>query len=288
MLHCLQRGKGGLEKSVKILIPGLFILLIGLAIYASTLTGFNDGLSYMFIPDITKIDANVILGAMGMAFFSLSIGMGSLMIYGSYLSDESSITNVTAVVAFADTFVAILAGIIIFPIVFTYNLDPSTAGPGLIFQTLPIAFGAMPGGDIIASIFFILLFFAAITSSISLIEPAITYMIEKHSVSRGEASIKLGFLTWLLGIGTILSFSVAADLKLFGYNFFDLLDNFTSKVMLPLGGLLIAIFTGFIVKRNIIFNELNITNFQFSFWRILVRYIAPIAVTLIFINGLIG
>lgn len=113
-------------------------------------------------------------------------------------------------------------------------------------------------------------------------------MIEKHSVSRGEASIKLGFLTWLLGIGTILSFSVAADLKLFGYNFFDLLDNFTSKVMLPLGGLLIAVFTGFIVKRNIVFNELNITNFQFSFWRILVRYIAPIAVTLIFINGLIG
>ena len=280
--------KGGLEKSVKILIPSLFILLIGLAIYASTLTGFTDGLSYMFIPDITKIDANVILGAMGMAFFSLSIGMGSLMIYGSYLSDESPITNVTAVVAFADTFVAILAGIIIFPIVFTYNLDPSTAGPGLIFQTLPIAFGAMPGGDIIASIFFILLFFAAITSSISLIEPAITYMIEKHSVSRGEASIKLGFLTWLLGIGTILSFSVAADLKLFGYNFFDLLDNFTSKVMLPLGGLLIAIFTGFIVKRNIVFNELNITNFQFSFWRLLVRYIAPIAVTLIFINGLIG
>ena len=279
--------KGGLEKSVKILIPGLFLLLISLAFYTYTLSGFYDGLAYMFIPDISKIDGNVILGAMGMAFFSLSIGMGSLMIYGSYLSDESSITNVTAVVAFADTFVAILAGVIIFPIVFTYNLDPSTAGPGLIFQTLPIAFGAMPGGIIIATVFFILLFFAAITSSISLIEPAITYMIEKHSISRPEASAKLGFLTWLLGIGTILSFSYAADLKLFGFTFFDLLDNFTSKVMLPLGGLLIAIFAGFIVKHNIIFDELNISNFKFIFWKSLVRYVAPIAVTLIFVNGLL-
>lgn len=279
--------KGGLEKSVKILIPGLFILLIALAFYTSTLSGFSDGINYMFVPDITKIDANVILAAMGMAFFSLSIGMGSLMIYGSYLSDDSSIANVTAIVAFADTFVAILAGVIIFPIVFTYNLDPSTAGPGLIFQTLPIAFGAMPGGNIIATIFFILLFFAAVTSSISLIEPAVTYMIEKHSITRSDASIKLGALTWIIGIGTILSFSYASDLKIFDYTFFDLLDNFTSKVMLPLGGLLIAIFVGFIVKRNIVYDELNISNFSFNIWRLLVRYIAPIAVTLIFVNGLI-
>jgi NSS family neurotransmitter:Na+ symporter len=241
----------------------------------------------MFVPDITKIDANVILAAMGMAFFSLSIGMGSLMIYGSYLSDDSSIVNVTAVVAFADTFVAILAGVIIFPIVFTYNLDPSTAGPGLIFQTLPIAFGAMPGGNIIAAIFFILLFFAAVTSSISLIEPAVTYMMEKHSITRSDASIKLGALTWVLGIGTILSFSYASDLKIFDYTFFDLLDNFTSKIMLPLGGLLVAIFIGFIVKRNIVYSELNMSPFGFNIWRVLVRYIAPIAVTLIFVNGLI-
>ena len=112
-------------------------------------------------------------------------------------------------------------------------------------------------------------------------------MIEKFSVTRAEASIRLGVLTWLLGLGTILSFSYAADLKIFGYTFFDLLDNFTSKVMLPLGGLLIAIFTGFIVKKNIVFNELNITSFKFFLWRVLVRFIAPIAVTLIFVNGLI-
>ena len=282
-----QGVKGGLEKAVKILIPGLFIILIGLAIYSTTLSGFYDGLSYMFIPDLSKITSEVVLSAMGMAFFSLSIGMGSLMIYGSYLSNESSITEVTSIVAFADTFVAILAGIIIFPIVFTYNLDPSTAGPGLIFQTLPIAFGAMPGGEIIAILFFILLFFAAITSSISLIEPAISFMIEEKSISRSNASIKIGFLTWFLGIGTILSFNYAADLQILGMNFFNLLDNFTSKIMLPLGGLLMAIFTGYIVKKKIISDELNISPERFILWRTLVRYVAPVAVTLIFVKGFI-
>ncbi|CAI8366949.1 MAG: Uncharacterised protein [Gammaproteobacteria bacterium] len=282
-----QGVKGGLEKAVKILIPGLFIILIGLAIYSTTLSGFYDGLSYMFIPDLSKITSEVVLSAMGMAFFSLSIGMGSLMIYGSYLSNESSITEVTSIVAFADTFVAILAGIIIFPIVFTYNLDPSTAGPGLIFQTLPIAFGAMPGGEIIAILFFILLFFAAITSSISLIEPAISFMIEEKSISRSKASIKIGFLTWFLGIGTILSFNYAADLQVLGMNFFNLLDNFTSKIMLPLGGLLMAIFTGYIVKKKIISDELNISSKRFMLWRTLVRYVAPVAVTLIFVKGFI-
>ena len=282
-----QGVKGGLEKAVKILIPGLFIILIGLAIYSTTLSGFYDGLGYMFIPDLSKITSEVVLSAMGMAFFSLSIGMGSLMIYGSYLSNESSITEVTSIVAFADTFVAILAGIIIFPIVFTYNLDPSTAGPGLIFQTLPIAFGAMPGGEIIAILFFILLFFAAITSSISLIEPAISFMIEEKSISRSKASIKIGFLTWFLGIGTILSFNYAADLQVLGMNFFNLLDNFTSKIMLPLGGLLMAIFTGYIVKKKIISDELNIGSKRFTLWRTLVRYVAPVAVTLIFVKGFI-
>jgi NSS family neurotransmitter:Na+ symporter len=282
-----QGVRGGLEKAVKFFIPALFFLLICLAAYSMTLPGFYDGISYMFIPDITKIDSNVILSAMGMAFFSLSIGMGSLMIYGSYLSDKSSITEVTAIVAFADTFVAILAGIIIFPMVFTYNLDPSSAGPGLIFQTLPIAFGAMPGGSIIATLFFILLFFAAITSSISLIEPAISYMVEQYSLTRAKATFRMGFITWALGLGTILSFNYLSEYKFLGMTFFNLLDNFTSKVMLPLGGLLMAIFVGFIVKRNIVQDELKLNTIIFNSWRLIIRFIAPIAVTLIFINGLI-
>ena len=222
-----------------------------------------------------------------MAFFSLSIGMGSLMIYGSYLSSDSSISEVTTVVAFSDTFVAILAGIIIFPIVFTYNLDPSTAGPGLIFKTLPIAFGAMPFGEVIATLFFILLFFAAITSSISLIEPAISFFIERYSYSRAEATIRLGMITWLIGLGSLFSFNLLEGFTIFGMSFFDLLDGFTSKIMLPLGGLLMAIFVGFIVKRNIVKDELNMNSRVFTFWRLIIRFVAPIAVTLIFINGFI-
>ena len=277
--------KGGLERAVKVLIPGLFILLLGLAIYSFNLDGFQDGLKYMFIPDLDKINPDVILSAMGMAFFSLSIGMGSLMIYGSYLSRESSITEVTAIVAFSDTFVAILAGIIIFPMVFTFNLDPSSAGPGLIFQTLPLAFGVMPYGEVVATLFFILLFFAAITSSISLIEPAISFLIEKYSFSRAEATIRLSSLTWFIGIGTLLSFNYLSDVTFFEMTFFDLLDSFTSKVMLPLGGLLMAIFVGFIVKKKIVYEELEMNKTLFNFWRFIIKFIAPVAVTLIFING---
>tara|TARA_Y100000768_G_scaffold348853_1_gene298025 strand:- start:42 stop:1361 length:1320 start_codon:yes stop_codon:yes gene_type:complete len=277
--------KGGLEKAVKVLIPGLFVLLLGLAIYSFNLVGFQDGVKYMFIPDLDKISSDVVLSAMGMAFFSLSIGMGSLMIYGSYLSKQSSITEVTAVVAFSDTFVAILAGIIIFPIVFTFNLDPSSAGPGLIFQTLPLAFGVMPYGELVATLFFILLFFAAITSSISLIEPAISFLIEKYSFSRAEATVRLSSLTWFIGIGTLLSFNYLADVTFFEMTFFDLLDNFTSKVMLPLGGLLMAIFVGFIVKKKIVHEELEMNQTLFNLWRFIIRFIAPVAVTLIFING---
>ena len=277
--------KGGLERAVKVLIPGLFILLLGLAIYSFNLDGFQDGLKYMFIPDLDKINPDVILSAMGMAFFSLSIGMGSLMIYGSYLSRESSITEVTAIVAFSDTFVAVLAGIIIFPMVFTFNLDPSSAGPGLIFQTLPLAFGVMPYGEVVATLFFILLFFAAITSSISLIEPAISFLIEKYSFSRAEATIRLSSLTWFIGIGTLLSFNYLSGVTFFEMTFFDLLDSFTSKVMLPLGGLLMAIFVGFIVKKKIVYEELEMNKTLFNFWRFIIKFIAPVAVTLIFING---
>ena len=279
--------KGGLEKAVKVLIPGLFLLLLGLAIYSFNLDGFKDGLRYMFIPDLDKINPDVVLSAMGMAFFSLSIGMGSLMIYGSYLSRESSITEVTAIVAFSDTFVAILAGIIIFPMVFTFNLDPSSAGPGLIFQTLPLAFGVMPYGEIVATLFFVLLFFAAITSSISLIEPAISFLIEKYSFSRAEATVRLSSLTWFIGIGTLLSFNYLSNVTFFEMTFFDLLDSFTSKVMLPLGGLLMAIFVGFIVKKRIVIEELEMNQTLFNFWRFIIRFIAPVAVTLIFINGFV-
>ena len=279
--------KSGIERAIKFLIPGLFILLIGLAVHASTLSGFSDAMSYLFVADFDKIDNTVILSAMSMAFFSLSIGMGSLMVYGSYLPEDTSIFQVSSAVAFFDTFVAILAGIIIFPIVFTYDLDPNSAGPGLIFQTLPIAFGAMDFGTIISTSFFILLFFAAITSSISLIEPAITFVVEKFSISRVYATNILGVLTWTLGILTVLSFNELSSFKIFGMTIFDNIDYLTSKIMLPLGGLLMALFAGFIMKRAIVISELNSNIILANIWFVLLKIFSPILLIIIFINGII-
>ena len=279
--------KSGIERAIKFLIPGLFILLIGLAVYASTLSGFSDAMSYLFVADFNKVNNSVILSAMSMAFFSLSIGMGSLMVYGSYLPEDTSIFQVSSAVAFFDTFVAILAGIIIFPIVFTYDLDPNSAGPGLIFQTLPIAFGAMDFGSLIATLFFILLFFAAITSSISLIEPAITFVVEKFSLSRIYATNILGVFTWTLGILTVLSFNELSSFKVFGMTIFDNIDYLTSKIMLPLGGLLMALFAGFIMKRAIVISELNSNIVLANIWFILLKIFSPILLIIIFVNGII-
>ena len=279
--------KSGIEKAIKFLIPGLFLILIGLAAYASTLQGFSEAMTYFFIADFDKINSSVVLSAMSMAFFSLSIGMGSLMVYGSYLPDDTSIFQVSSAVAFSDTLVAILAGIIIFPIVFTYNLDPNTAGPGLIFETLPIAFGSMHYGTIISSAFFVLLFFAAITSSISLIEPAITFVVEKFYVSRLYATNILGVVTWFLGIFTVLSFNILSEFTFFGMTIFDNLDYLTSKIMLPLGGLLMALFVGYVVKKSIVERELNTNQKLVEFWFIIIKVLSPLLLILIFIQGIL-
>ena len=290
ILTCFIVSKGiksGIEKAIKFLIPGLFIILLGLAIYSSTLEGFSDAMNYFFIIDLDKINSSVVLSAMSMAFFSLSIGMGSLMVYGSYLPDDTSIFQVSSAVAFADTLVAILAGIIIFPIVFTYNLDPSSAGPGLIFQTLPIAFGAMDYGIFISTVFFILLFFAAITSSISLIEPAITFVVEKFSISRLYATNLLGSLTWVLGIFTVLSFNDLSTFTIFGMTIFDNLDYLTSKIMLPLGGLLMALFVGYVMNKAIVKNELNANQSIIDTWFMIIKVFSPILLIIIFIQGIL-
>lgn len=279
--------KSGIEKAIKFLIPGLFLILICLAVYASTLPGFSEAMMYFFVADFDKVNNSVVLSAMSMAFFSLSIGMGSLMVYGSYLPDDTSIFQVSSAVAFSDTLVAILAGIIIFPIVFTYNLDPNSAGPGLIFETLPIAFGSMYYGTIISTAFFTLLFFAAITSSISLIEPAITFVVEKFYVSRLYATNILGVITWFLGIFTVLSFNNLSEFTFFGMTIFDNLDYLTSKIMLPLGGLLMALFVGYVVKKSIVEKELNANKNVVEFWFIIIKVLSPLLLILIFIQGIL-
>jgi neurotransmitter:Na+ symporter, NSS family len=293
----VSRGvKSGLEQAVRFLMPALFILLLVMVGYAMSTEKFVDGLTYLFVPDFDRIAdknffADILLPALGQAFFSLSIGMGAIMIYGSYLSQKSSITFNCFTIAVADTSVALLAGIAIFPIVFTYGLEPA-GGPGLIFITLPIAFGQMPFGTFFGCLFFVLLMFAAWTSGISLLEPAVTWLVENKNMTRVKATALAGLIVWLLGLVTVMSFSHWA----FSFNFagsvkenglFDIFDILTSNIMLPLGGLLVAIFAAWLMSRSSTVEELGLgDSFAYQAWRFAVRYIAPFGVIVIFLNAI--
>ena len=276
--------RGGLEKSVRLLMPSLFVLLILLVGYAMTTGAYEQGLDFMFGVDFSEIDGDSILTAMGHAFFTLSLGMGAIMVYGSYLPKHISISQTAFIVAGADTVVALLAGIAIFPIVFANGLEPGS-GPGLIFQTLPIAFGNMTGGLIFGTLFFLLLVFAALSSSISLIEPAVAWLVENYGHDRKKACIWAGFITWLVGLGTVFSFNIWSDFKIFDRTIFDLLDYLTANLMLPIGGFCIAVFAGWVMKQQHTEQELELKDARlYPVWQILVRYVAPSAVFLVFLH----
>jgi len=285
--------RNGLEKAVKLLMPSLFVLLLVLVGYAWNSGGFEEGVSFLFQPDFSKITANGILIAMGHAFFTLSLGMGAIMVYGSYLPDDASIAKTSIAVSLMDTLVAMLAGLAIFPIVFANGLEPG-AGPGLIFQTLPIAFGHMQYGAFFGMLFFVLLVFAAWSSSISLIEPAVAWLVENRNMSRVFASMVAGMATWLFGLLTVLSFNLWSEVKLLSRfdafrdsTVFDLLDYLTANIMLPLGGLLIAIFASWKMSRAATVEELGMgEGFSYKLWRFLVRYITPIAVVIVFLKAI--
>lgn len=284
--------RGGLEKAVRFLIPGLFMLMLVLVGYAMSMGSFMEAMDFLFTPDFSKISGTGVLVAMGHAFFTLSLGMGAIMIYGSYLPSGTSIAKTSITIAFADTLVALLAGLAIFPIVFANGLEPG-AGPGLIFETLPIAFAQMPGGTVVGTLFFILLVFAAWSSAISLIEPAVTWLVENKGMSRINACVWSGLATWALGLGTVLSFNYWAEIKwFFGKTFFDFLDFLTANIMLPLGGLLIAIFVGWVLPQKESRDELDMSEGcnKYRAWMFLVRYITPVAVIIVFLRaiGLIG
>ena len=287
----VSRGvKSGLEQAVKFLMPALFVLLVAMVGYAMNSGEFQHALLYLFRPDFGKITTDVMLNAMGQAFFSLSLGMGAIMIYGSYLSHTASIVRTAAVIVSMDTLVALLAGLAIFPLVFQYHLEPS-AGPGLIFQTLPIAFGQMPGGILVGTAFFVLLLFAAWTSAISLLEPAVTWLVENRGMNRVKAAAYTGLAAWLLGILSILSLNVWSDVRLFGKGFLDLFDYISSNVMLPVGGFLICIFAAWLMSRESTRAELGLADgLGYRLWRFLVQFVAPAAIVLVFLNkiGLFG
>lgn len=277
--------RGGLEMAVRFLMPALFVLLLVMVGYAMGTAEFGAGLKFLFQPDFSKIGWDGVLIAMGHAFFTLSLGMGAIMVYGSYLPKNVSIAKTSFVIAGADTLVALLAGMVIFPIVFANGLELG-AGPGLIFETLPIAFGQMWAGSFFGFLFFVLLTFAAWTSAISLIEPAVAWLVENRGMNRVVASVWAGGVTWLLGIGSLLSFNLWKGNTLFGKNFFELLDYLTANIMLPLGGVAIAVFAAWAMSRTATEQELNVGNsVMFNVWRFLVRYITPTAVIIVFLNA---
>jgi len=286
-MSVVARGvKGGLEKAVRFLMPGLFILLMLLVAYAMTTGAYMQGIEFLFKPDFSELTAASVLTAMGHAFFTLSLGMGAIMVYGSYLPKNISIAKTAIMIAGADTVVALLAGIAIFPIVFSNGLEAGS-GPGLIFETLPIAFGSMAGGWLFGILFFVLLVFAALSSAISLIEPAVAWCVEHYDVERKHACIGMGFVTWLLGMGTVFSFNVWSNVTLFGANFFEVLDYLTANLMLPLGGLFIALFAGRVMLVKDSKEELDIENDAlYDVWKFLVSYVAPAAVFIVFLNVL--
>ncbi len=282
----------GLEKAVRILMPALFVLIIVMVAYGMVQGDFLESLKFLFSPDFSKLSPEIVLKAMGQAFFSLSLGMGAIMMYGSYLPDDASIATTSFQVAIADTVIAVLAGLAIFPIVFANGLEVGQ-GPGLVFNTLPLAFGQMTGGVLFGTIFFVLLVFAAWTSSISLIEPAVAWLIEKFSISRITSSVICGLVAWIIGLGTVFSFNSWSKIEVFdgtflqGKSFFDLLDYLTSNIMLPLGGILICIFAAWLMTEKSRREELKIKHEgAYKLWRFLARYITPIGVVLIFLHVL--
>jgi NSS family neurotransmitter:Na+ symporter len=279
--------KSGLEKAINFMMPGLFLILLVLVGYAATTGAFMQSVHFLFDPDFSKLTWQAVLIAMGHAFFTLSIGMGTMMVYGSYMKREYSIVKAGIWIAMMDTLVALLAGLVIFSIVFANDLEPG-AGPGLLFQTIPVAFGQMSGGWFFGSLFFLLVVMAALSSAISLIEPAVSWLEQNWGIRRRTAAWTLGAVCWLLGLGTVFSFNSAADWHILGErNFFDSLDFLTANIMLPLGGLMMAVFMGWTLtdeKRN---EHLHLSKGWLQLFTFDLRYIASVAVIIVFVSNLV-
>ena len=285
--------KDGIEKSSKVMMPILFILILVLAVCSMSLPDASKGLEFLLKPDFSKVNADVFLGAMGQAFFSLSLGMGCLSTYASYFGSDTQMGKTALSVGVIDTLVAILAGLIIFPAAFSVGIQPD-AGPSLIFITLPNvfqqAFGGVPFLAMIFSLmFYVLLALAALTSTISLHEVVTAYLNEQFGISRGRAALWVTGFCVVTGVLSSLSLGVWDD-KFFGLGFFDLLDFVTAKLMLPLSGLLVSLFVGWYLKRSLSYEELTNYGLQkapyFPIYMFILRYLAPIAIVLIFVNEL--
>jgi NSS family neurotransmitter:Na+ symporter len=270
-------------------MPMLFVILVILCVRSLTLPGTGAGLHFLFNPDFGKINSSVLLSAMGQAFFSLSVGMGCMITYASYFNSKINLQRTALEVTFIDTLIAVLAGIMIFPAVFNFGIEP-TAGVELVFITLPNVFGMMPLSNLWSCIFFLLLAVAALTSTISLHEVATAYLHEEYKVTRKRAVRYVSLGVGVLAIVSSLSFGILKNMTVFGLTFFNLLDYVTAKLMLPFGGMLICIFVGWRINKKILKAELtnkgSVTFYFFTVYCFLIRYIAPVAIGFVFLNEL--
>lgn len=278
----------GIEKYAKILMPVLVVILVVLGVRAVTLPGAKEGLTFLFKPDFSKITGSVLISALGQAFFSLSMGMGVLITYGSYIKKDDNLTTTALSVTLSDTLIAVLAGVVIFPAAFSFGVQP-TAGMGLVFNTLPMIFNQMAGGYFFCIIFFVLLAVAALTSTISLLEVIVAYFVEELHITRRWATVIASLGCMALGVFASLSLKSDTSFTIAGLSFFDSLDFISAKVLLPIGALFIVIFVGWIMGKKT-FNE-EITNdgkLKLSVKSVIffiIRYLAPLAIAVIFIKG---
>lgn len=290
----VSRGlQGGIEWIAKLVMPLLFMLLVVMVANAIINGDIAQGLAFLFQPDFTKITPGVAFMALGQAFFSVSVGVGALLTYGSYLPEGVSILKSAVVIASVDTAVALLAGIAIFPLVFAYGLSPDS-GPGLIFVTLPVAFGQMTGGSFLGALFFLLMFLAAFSTVVAMLEPVVSWCVEHKQFNRPFMALVTGVLAWLLGIAAIFSFNKWQGVHLLSFipimaekEIFGLLDFIVSNLLIPINGLLLALFAAWAMSRRSMLDELSLSDrYQAHYWVISVRYLAPVAIALVLITSL--
>ena len=283
--------KGGIEKFSKIMMPILFFMVVAIAVYSLTLPGASAGLDYLFNPDFSKITGKACAAALGQAFFSLSLGFGTIMTYASYVSKQDNIMFQSAATAVSDLMFALIAGVAIMPAVFAFGLNPQS-GPGLVFETLPFVFGQMPAGGVVAILFFLALLVAALTSSISMLEVAVAYLVEEKGFSRIGACVLLFAVCWVVGALCSLSFGPLSHIQIGGGNLFDFFDNLSSNILMTLGSLLTVLFVGWRMKKSDVYDEftnggtLSRNAKIFGVLWFLIRYICPLTIITIFLTGL--
>ncbi len=284
--------KDGIEKFSKVMMPLLFFIVLAIALYSMTLPGAKAGLDYLFNPDFSKITGKACAAALGQAFFSLSLGFGTIMTYASYVDKKENILFQSTATAVSDLMFALIAGMAIMPAVFAFGLNPQS-GPGLVFETLPFVFGQMPAGGFVAILFFLALLVAALTSSISMLEVAVAYLVEEKGFSRVWACVVLFVICWVVGAICSLSFGPLSDVNIGGGNIFDFFDNLSSNILMTLGSLLTVLFVGWRLKKTDVYDEftnggtLSRNAKLFGVLWFLIRYICPLAIISIFVSGLL-